>query len=115
MLAAHSQCGSASYCDIYGDCWQCTDCLAQRDSFDGRCPAKCGVNDPGLAVNMSIPSGNELDIVGNINNFLQPGCSASTVLNINNNTHISFEADTAVGYDCCALIYLVLCLTVRGV
>jgi hypothetical protein len=48
-----------------------------------------------------------LDIVGNVKNFLQPGCSASTVLAENTNAHINFSPATLVRYAAsCALTTL---------
>ncbi|EGD79525.1 hypothetical protein PTSG_10095 [Salpingoeca rosetta] len=38
---SHDSCGPSEYCDIYGVCVPCNDCLRFVDAIDGECPFKC--------------------------------------------------------------------------
>ena len=38
---SHSECSGDTYCDKYGECYECPACTRYDDAFDGSCPDKC--------------------------------------------------------------------------
>jgi uncharacterized protein YegL len=96
----HSDCPiTGQYCDTTGACTNCQDCLLYRDGIDGTCPSSsaCGNQGTPFTVGEARPIGTEASASIAIQAPLSLTCAGAALVT-NNNTKISFAADSLTGF-----------------